>query len=228
MENILKDFITFFDLMTKEKLGNDSTLKYIQGLHNNLINIPIYRLCHNFYKEIIKENAHYTCENNELIMDEGDLNVKCIQKLYKTFTNMPIYRLFYEVYKDIINESAHCTFENTGLFFCQCLPRQFPKFLQDCCNYLNLLKRNIDCDQKYSIILFNFAVHVTNYLVYLHGIYVIKNTPGSMNALSLEEYYGEATFDTEEDRKIIFRQYFILINSFFDTFLRCTDNIKSL
>lgn len=172
-------------------------------------------------------HSTFSTEKNET----NDLDLKYIRMLYSNFienTNCPIYRLFYEIYKDIITKSSKCTFKTTELVIFQCLPRQFLKFFQDCCNYLSMLKQHTDCEKKYSMVLNNFAIHVTNYLVYLHGMYVLKNTPGSLEALSLEEYYGEATFNTEEDRRKIFRKYFIIINSMFDKFLRCTNNIKSL
>lgn len=136
------------------------------------------------------------------------------------------YNLFYKIYE----ESRRTNIQNVVLAFVQCLPRQFLKFLQDCCNYVSLLKDNIDSeDDKYHVILNNFAIHVTNYLVYLHGIYVVKNSPGNVNgARSIEEYYGEATFTTEADRERIFRKYFIVINTVFDRFLRCKTNIRNL
>lgn len=140
-----------------------------------------------------------------------------------------VYSLFCKIYEEILNEHKHTTFENFALVAIQCLPRHFFKFLQDCCNYVNLLKNNIEHDDKYAVVLNNFARHVTNYLVYLHGIYVVKNTPGNVKgALSIEEYYGEATFNTEADREGIFRKYFIVVNVIFDTVFRCKKNIKNL
>lgn len=145
-------------------------------------------------------------------------------------TDTPIYFLFYEIYKETINQSKQCNFEIIELTLLQCLPRQFLRFLQDCCNYLNLLKTNVESDEKYCIILNNFAKHVTNYLVYLHGIYIIKKTPGRSSevSFSIEEYCGEATFSTEEDRQKTYIKYFIAVNIIFDKLLRCKENIELL
>lgn len=123
--------------------------------------------------------------------------------------------LLYALLKEGITEIQQCTLTNIILILIQCLPQNLFRFIQECCNYLNLLKRNVDDDDRYFAVLNNFTVFITNYLVSLHGIYVTKHTPGTSSALSIDEYFGKATF-TAKEQKAIYTEYSIVVKTIVD------------
>lgn len=97
------------------------------------------------------------------------------------------------------------------------LPVHAMRFFQEVCIYVRLLKINAHDDDRYFGVFENFCKFVTDYLVFLHGVYITKNTTGAPEtALSLEEYYGKVFFDSEQEKERIALQYKVVVKVILD------------
>lgn len=141
----------------------------------------------------------------------------------------PAVRSLVELFDVIVGDAANrCRFRSTALTIVQYLPRHLLRFVQEFCNYTHLLKCNVDDDEKYFVVLENLVVYATNYFVFLHGLYVTKNTSGANEALTPEDYFGDAVFDTAEERDEIFAKYKIIIKGILDKLFMDKNKIRYL
>lgn len=140
--------------------------------------------------------------------------------------NTSLYSLLYELIKETIREIKRCEFESEELIFIQSLPRHLLKFIQDCTKYVHLLQINVDDEENYSTVLRNFTDNIIKYMVCLHALYILKLQPGNKKALSIEDYYGKAIFESEEEGHQIYTMYSIPVKILCDKIFNNKDIFK--
>lgn len=129
-----------------------------------------------------------------------------------------------------IENDKSCLFETSILRILFHLPRHIFRFLQECCTYLHLLKyHNLDEEPRFRV-LKNFHEYITNYLVYLHGLYVKKSQVlfestsndcdllyGTNEATTPDEWYGDVGFESIQEKNNIYTQYSVFVTVLLDT-----------
>lgn len=101
------------------------------------------------------------------------------------------------------------------------LPRKLLTFTEECLRYFHLLKINCQNTDRYHDIMHNCSNYIINYLVYLHGIYILKSVDKKPQGLTPEQYFGnEISFSCDEQRDLVFMQYSVPVRIILLKFLK--------
>lgn len=130
--------------------------------------------------------------------------------------------LYTAIIRDIQEKSTHPRYSNcSDIFIAGLLPRKLFTVLEEVGGFLYLLEINANDTDRRCTIVDNLAQYIIDYVVFLHGYYVLRSTERCYNGLTPKQYYGEEViFPSLYERNAIVSMYSIPIKIVINKWLK--------